>query len=155
MQKELLQNMISQNQMTCSYSLNRITEENAALRLTKAAASIGFIYRHIGECIHLFCQFFDVRTGVQNTTIGKTDEGQGKNIDESRQLVDEGFEKLHQLIEAQPDEYWLGNVETPFFGTIPRIRLLAHVLFHNSNHAGQISMSLARGSRYDISELKQ
>lgn len=155
MQKELLQNMISQNQMTCSYSLDRITAENATLRLTKAAGSIGFIYRHIGECMHLFCTFFSVPTEVQNTTIGKTDEGQGKNIDESRQLVGEGFAKLHELIKVQPDEYWMGNVQTPFFGTIPRIRLLAHVLFHNSNHAGQISLTLARGSRYDTSELKQ
>jgi uncharacterized damage-inducible protein DinB len=148
MQKELLQNLVSQNQKTCSYSFDRITEENAVLRLTEKAASIGFIYRHIGECIHLFCTFFNVQTQVQNTTIGKTDEGQGKNVDESRQLVSEGFAKLHQLIEVQADEYWLGNVETPFFGNIPRIRLFAHVLFHNSNHAGQISLSLARGFRF-------
>jgi uncharacterized damage-inducible protein DinB len=155
MQKELLLNMVSQNQMTCSYSFDKVTEENAALRLSKTAASIGFIYRHVAECIHLFCTFFDVPTEVRNTTIGKTDEGQGKNLDESRQLIAEGFVKLHQLTTVQPDEYWLGNVETPFFGTIPRIRLFAHALFHNSHHAGQISMTLARGSRYGISELKQ
>ena len=149
MQKELLKIMVIQNQITSSYSFNRVTEDNADIRLTNTAASIGFIYRHIGECINLFCQFFGVPTEVQNTTIGKTDEGQGKNIRESRQLIEEGFEKLHQLIESQPDEYWLGNVDTPFFGTIPRIRLFAHILFHNSHHAGQISMSLARGNRYD------
>ena len=155
MQKELLKNMVMQNQMTSSYSFNRVTEDNADVRLTNTAASIGFIYRHIGECINLFCQFFGVPTEVKNTTIGKTDEGQGKNIHESRQLIEEGFEKLHQLIESQPDEYWLGNVDTPFFGTIPRIRLFAHILFHNSHHAGQISMSLARGTRYDFAELKK
>ena len=153
MQKELLQNMVMQNEMTCSYSFNRITEENAALRLTKNAASIGFIYRHIAECIHLFCNFFNVPAEVKNTTIGKTDEGQGKNINESRKLIEEGFTKLHQLIESQPDEYWLGNVDTPFFGSIARVRLFAHILFHNSHHAGQISMSLSRGSNYDPAEL--
>jgi uncharacterized damage-inducible protein DinB len=146
MQRELLQNMISQNQKTCSYSFDRITEETAALRLTKDAASIGFIYRHIGECIHLFCGFFDVPTDVRNSTIGKSDEGQGREVAESRRLVEEGFAKLHRLVEERPDEYWLGDVDTPFFGTLPRIRLFAHVLFHNSNHAGQISLTLARGS---------
>lgn len=155
MQKELLQNMVTQNQMTCSYSFNRITEETAPLRLTSSAASIGFIYRHIGECINLFCQFFGVSTEVQNTTIGKTDEGQGKNIAESRKLIEEGFAKLHQLIGSQPDKYWLDNVDTPFFGTVTRIRLFAHILFHNSHHAGQISMSLSRGSKYDPAELAE
>ena len=115
MQKELLQNMVSQNQVTSSYSFDKITQENSDLRLTPKAASVGFIYRHIGECIHLFCSFFNVPTEVQNTTIGKTDEGQGKNVEESRRLVAEGFAKLHQLVKTQPDEYWLGTVDTPFF----------------------------------------
>src|SRR5689334_6490871 len=145
MQKELLKNMVKQNQMTSSYAFDRITDTNAVLRLTKSAASIGFIYRHIGETINLFCQFFGLPNEVQNTTIGKTDEGQGQDIQQSRRWIEEGFAKLYKLIETQPDEYWLGNVETPFFGTIPRIRLFAHILFHNSNHAGQISLTLARG----------
>jgi uncharacterized damage-inducible protein DinB len=83
---------------------------------------------------------------VQNTTIGKTDEGQGKDIQQSRRLIDEGYANLYKLIETQPDDYWLGDIETPFFGTIPRIRLFAHILFHGSHHAGQISMTLSRGS---------
>lgn len=114
MQKELLKNMVSQNQMTCSYSFNRIAEDNAELRLTKTAASIGFIYRHIAECIHLFCTFFNVPTEVQNTTIGKTDERQGKSTIESRRLIDEGFTKLLKLIETQPDEYWTAMLKRLF-----------------------------------------
>jgi len=146
MQKELLENIVKQNQMTSSYSLDRITDDNAVLRLTKTAASIGFIYRHIGETFNLFCQFLGVPTDVQNTTIGRTDEGQRRSIQQSRRLIEEGFAKLYKLIETQPDEYWFGNVETPFFGTVPRIRLFAHILFHTSNHAGQISLTLSRGS---------
>jgi uncharacterized damage-inducible protein DinB len=148
MQKEFLKNMVRQNQMTCSHSFNEVAEENAGLRLTKTAASIGFIYRHTAECMHLFCTFFNVPTEVQNTTIGKTDEGQGGSTIESRRLIDEGFTKLLKLIETQPDEYWTGTVETPFFGTIPRSRLFAHILFHNSHHAGQISMTLSRGTHF-------
>jgi uncharacterized damage-inducible protein DinB len=40
---------------------------------------------------------------------------------------------------------WLKPVDTPFFGTVSRIRLFAHALFHTSHHAGQISLTLAKG----------
>ncbi|MBS1503868.1 MAG: DinB family protein, partial [Bacteroidetes bacterium] len=49
MEKEFLQNILEQNKMTSSFSFNRITTDNADLRLNRQAASIGFIYRHIGE----------------------------------------------------------------------------------------------------------
>jgi hypothetical protein len=52
---------------------------------------------------------------------------------------------LEALVESSSDEEWLNLVETPFFGSIPRIRLFSHVLFHTSHHAGQISMTLAKG----------
>ncbi|MGH7650432.1 MAG: DinB family protein [Gemmatimonadaceae bacterium] len=146
MQKELLRKMVDQNRMTSSYSFDRVTETNATLRLTPTAASIGFIFRHIAETINLFSQFFGVPTDVKNTTIGKTDEGQGKDVQLSRRLIEEGFGKLYKLVETQSDEYWLGDVETPFFGTTARIRLFAHILFHNSHHAGQISLTLSRGA---------
>jgi uncharacterized damage-inducible protein DinB len=53
---------------------------------------------------------------------------------------------LQDLIENSAEEDWLKSVDTPFFGTVSRIRLFAHVLFHNSHHAGQISLTLAKGS---------
>jgi uncharacterized damage-inducible protein DinB len=53
---------------------------------------------------------------------------------------------LQDLAENSPEEDWLKPVDTPFFGTVSRARLFAHVLFHNSHHAGQISMTLAKGS---------
>jgi uncharacterized damage-inducible protein DinB len=52
---------------------------------------------------------------------------------------------LRSLTQNSADEDWLKPVDTPFFGTVPRIRLFAHVLFHTSHHAGQISLTLARG----------
>src|SRR5215475_16157110 len=122
MQKEILLEILKQNQVTSHFSFDRVTKENAPFKLNEKAASIGFIYRHIGETINLFCQFFGVPTDAQNTTIGKTDEGQGQDVQQSRRLIDEGYSKLYKLIETQPDDYWLGDIETPFFGTIPRIR---------------------------------
>jgi uncharacterized damage-inducible protein DinB len=44
-----------------------------------------------------------------------------------------------------PDEEWLGLIDTPFFGKVTRLRLFSHVLFHNSHHCGQISLTLSKG----------
>jgi uncharacterized damage-inducible protein DinB len=145
MEKAFLQNILEQNKMTSSYSFDRISNDNAGLRLNKPAASIGFIYRHIGETMNLFTGFLGLKTGVQNTTMGQTDTGQGKNTEESRQLVKQGYGLLAQIIETMPAEDWLGMIDTPFFGQVTRVRLFAHILFHNSHHAGQISLTLSKG----------
>jgi uncharacterized damage-inducible protein DinB len=136
--------------MTSDYSFTRITNENAGMRLNPKAASIGFIYRHIGETMNMFTGFFGINTGVQNTTMGQTDTGQGKNVDESRQLVNQGYDLLAQLIETAPPESWLGLIDTPFFGKVTRVRLFAHILFHNSHHCGQISLTLSKGELVDV-----
>lgn len=146
MQKEFLQNIIAQNQLTCSFALNKISNENASFRLNERAASVAFIYRHIGETFNLFATFFGQPTDVQNTTMGQTDHGQGANIEESRELVKKGYSVWQQIIETTPDEEWLELIDTPFFGKVTKLRLFSHTLFHNSHHCGQISMTISRGS---------
>lgn len=145
MQKEVLLEILKQHQFTSHFSLDRISQENASLRLNADAASIGFIFRHIGETMNLFAQFFGVPTDVKNTTIGQTDNGQQFDVEESRELVSRGYGVLKGLVENSSDDDWLKNVDTPFFGTVTRIRLFVHVLFHTSHHAGQIAMTLSRG----------
>jgi uncharacterized damage-inducible protein DinB len=147
MQKEILLEILKQNQFTSHFSLDRVNEQSAALRLNDKAASVGFIYRHIGETMNLFGQFFGVPTDVTNTTMGQTDNGQAFDLEQSRDLISRGYGVLKGLVENSADEDWLKPVDTPFFGTVSRIRLFAHVLFHNSHHAGQISMTLAKGSK--------
>jgi uncharacterized damage-inducible protein DinB len=146
MEKEFLRNILEQNKMTSSFSFNRVSNENAGHRLNKQAASIGFIFRHIGETMNLFTTFLGQTTNVQDTTMGRTDTGQGKNVEESRQLVNKGYNLLEQIIETTPREEWLGMIDTPFFGKVTRLRLFSHILFHNSHHAGQISLTLSKGS---------
>jgi uncharacterized damage-inducible protein DinB len=146
MGKEFLQNIFAQNQLTCSFALNKVSGENSGFRLNKDAASVGFIYRHIGETMNLFTTFLGYTTDVQNTTMGQSDRGQGKNIEDSRQLIDKGFNVWQHIIEITSDEEWLGLIDTPFFGRVTRLRLFSHVLFHNSHHCGQILMILSKGS---------
>ena len=76
MQKEILLEILKQSQITSHVSFDRVSEENASLRLNDKTASIGFIYRHIGETMNLFGQFFGIPTDVINTTMGQTDNGQ-------------------------------------------------------------------------------
>lgn len=144
MNQAILSEMLAQNKVSCSFALNRITEENAAWRVNEAAASIGFIYRHIGETMNLFGNFFGRQTGVQNTTMGAEDRGQHFAVAESRGLVERGYAMLEGLVAEMPDEAWLDTVETPFFGTVSRARLFSHVLFHTAHHSGQISLTLSR-----------
>lgn len=145
MQKDLLLDMIAQNRMTCAAAFDTITPENGSFQLNAQTASAGFIYRHIGEMMNLFGLFFGLPSAVQNTTMGQTDTGQGHDINASRQLIEQGFDRLQHYAENTPDTAWLDPIETPFFGTVSRVRLFAHILFHNSYHAGQIGLTLARG----------
>jgi len=147
MQKGVLLEIVKQNQITSHFSFDKITEENASLRLNGKTASIGVIYRHIGETINLFGQFFGIPTDVKNTTMGQIDKGEHYDVGHSRELIERGYQMLRDLVENSTEEDWLKPVDTPFFGTVSRARLFAHVLFHNSHHAGQISMTLAHGSR--------
>jgi len=150
-QKEILLEMLRQNQFTNSFSFDRVTAENADLRLNDQTASIGFIYRHIGETMNLFAQFLGTSTDVENTTIGQLDTGQHSDVARSRELIARGYRVLQELIEHGAED-WLKPVDTPFFGKVSRIRLLAHTLFHTSNHAGQISPTLAKGRRVIVTE---
>jgi hypothetical protein len=146
MQREVLLDMLKQNEFTSHFSLDRVNAETASLRLNDKTASIGFIYRHIGETMNLFGAMLGVPTEVKNTTMGQTDTGHGVDVEHSRKLIAQGYAVLRWLVQHSADEDWLKPVETPFFGTATRIRLFSHALFHTSNHAGQMSLTLARGT---------
>jgi hypothetical protein len=152
MQKDVLLEIVKQNQYTSSFSFDRITEQNSGLRLNDRTASIGFIYRHVGETINLFSQFLGIPTDVRNTTMGEIDTGQHFDIGYSRELIERGYKVLEELVEDSSEEDWLKPVDTPFFGTVSKVRLFAHALFHTSNHAGQIALMLAKGRRPSVDE---
>lgn len=143
--KDILKDMLIQNQTTNDFALKQVSATNISMRLNDSTASIGFIYRHMGETIHLFCTFFGEKTSVINSTMGFSDIGQGKTLQESRLLVESGYALLTDIIHKNKNEWWFEEIDTPFFGKINRIRLFAHILYHNSHHAGQISLTLSRG----------
>ena len=147
-QKELLQEMLVQNMTTNSYALDRVTNENKGYKLNTETASIGFIYRHIGETMNLFGYFLGVPSDIQNTTMGQQDTGQDFEIETSKLYIDMGYKMLENLIKNSKDEDWSLTTDTPFFGTVSRMRLFSHILFHNSHHAGQISLTLSKGRAF-------
>ena len=144
--KELLQEMLVQNRITNAYALDRITNENKHYRLNNETASIGFIYRHIGETMNLLGYFLGVPSDIQNTTMGQQDTGQDFELETSKLYMDKGYKMLEDVIRTSKDEDWSLTTDTPFFGTVSRMRLFAHILFHNAHHAGQISLTLSKGT---------
>ncbi len=93
----------------------------------------------------MFGYFFGKPSEVQNTTLGKHDEGQGNDFEKSRKLIDDGFKMLEEIIEATPTSGWSDILETPFFGAVSKARLFSHILYHNSYHSGQIALAIKRG----------
>jgi len=146
MTKHLLKDLLEQNQKTCSFTFKEITQNNSSLKLNEDTASVGFMYRHIGEIMHLISQFFGIPTTVQNTTMGEKDTGKVYQWEESKKLVEEGYQLLENLIENLSEKEWMETIDTPFFGTISRAKLFGHILYHNSYHCGQITLTLKRGS---------
>ena len=144
MEQSLFKELLAQNIQSCSYAFDAITEENKNYRLNEGAASVGFIFRHVGETMLLFGYFFGIPTNASNTTMGKQDSGQGEDLSTSRELFEKGYALLEQIIASTPDAGWFEPVETPFFGTVSKARLFSHILYHNSYHAGQIALTLKR-----------
>ncbi|MEX2437843.1 MAG: DinB family protein, partial [Candidatus Babeliales bacterium] len=116
--------------------------------LTEQTASVGFIYRHIGEATNLMAQFFGYNTDVEGTTMGQTDTGKDYDLETSRMLVEEGYATLEKLVNETAENEWLEEVDTSWFGTLSRINLLAITLFHNSHHYGQIASASVKGKKY-------
>jgi uncharacterized damage-inducible protein DinB len=145
MEKEIFKDLLVQNRLSCSYAFTKVNQENVSKTLNENTASVGFIYRHVGETMLQFGYFFGLPSKIQNTTLGKQDEGQGKNFEESKKLMEQGFKLLEEIIESTPSSGWSEIVETPFFGAVSKTRLFSHILYHNSYHAGQIALALKRG----------
>ena len=148
--QNILREILEQNLKTCSYTFNEIKEENLSYRLNNKTATVGFIYRHIGEIMLLYGNFFGIPSRIQNTTMGQQDEGQGKNLKESEELIENGFKMLHQIIETTEEESWRDLIDTPFFGKVSKSKLFSHILFHNTYHAGQIGLTLKRAEGRQI-----
>ena len=145
MGQEIFKDLLAQNILSCSFSLDMVNNENVSKKLNEKTSSVGFIYRHIGETMLMFGYFFGKPSEIQNTTMGKQDEGQGKDFEESKILIEKGFKMLEEIIESTPNSEWSEIVETPFFGSVSKAKLFSHILYHNSYHSGQIGLTLKRG----------
>jgi len=142
--KDILNAMVEQNETRFWAMCDRLSVENADLRLNSKAASAGFIYRHVSETMIRLGYFIGMPTAVENTTIGQQDTGQGRDLEASRILAEQGFGMLKEFIAKTPDEAWMEPIETPFFGTVPMVKMFSHILYHNYYHMGQVGLTLAK-----------
>jgi len=126
---EIFKDLLAQNIISCGFSLNMVNSENVSKSLNENTASVGFIYRHIGETMLMFGYFFGKQSDIQNTTMGKQDEGQGQDYEESKRLIEQGFKLLDEIIESTPISEWSEIVQTPFFGAVSKVRLFSHILY--------------------------
>lgn len=148
MYKQILFQLVEQSRKDSFRILNDINTNNAGFRLTGQTASVGFIYRHIGEATNLITQFFGYSTNVDGSTMGQKDSGKNYDLETSRMLVEKGYTTLEKLVNETTDNEWLEEVETSWFGKLSRINLLAITLFHNSHHCGQIASAIVKGKSY-------
>ncbi|MBS7252355.1 DinB family protein [Flavobacterium branchiicola] len=146
MQKQILLDLLDHNRFVCNATFKKITPENSRFRLNEKTASVGFIYRHIGETANILGEFFGVKTDVENTTIGQSDTGKNYDLQTSHTFMEQGYKTLEDLIKNSSDQDWFEDVETSFLGTVPRMKLLSIILFHNSHHCGQIASAIVKGN---------
>ena len=123
---EIFKDLLAQNIISCGFSLNMVNSENVSKSLNENTASVGFIYRHIGETMLMFGYFFGKQSDIQNTTMGKQDEGQGQDYEESKRLIEQGFKLLDEIVESTPISEWSEIVQTPFFGAVLNIQATRH-----------------------------
>ncbi len=144
MEQQIFRDLLEQNKLSCSFAFNEVNQANAALKLNSNTSSVGFMYRHVAETMLMFGYFFGMPSEVANTTMAQQDTGQGADVAATKDLLDKGFAMLEQLIENTPSGGWSETIDTPFFGTVSKAKLFAHILYHNSYHAGQIGLTLKR-----------
>lgn len=145
MQKQIMLQLLEQSKSDCLRILNQVNSENAAYRLCEKTASVGFIYRHVGESIHFLAQCFGFPEDVEGTTMGQTDTGENYDLETSGHIFVQGYSKLEKLVNNTTENEWLEEVVTTWFGKTSRIKLFSILLFHNSHHCGQIASAIVKG----------
>ena len=149
MEKEILLEMLEVSRFKCEAAFREMNSENADFRLVARTATAGFLYRHIAETTLTLGQDLGFETDATDTTSGKDDTGQRYSLEESRRLLDQAYDKLEELVKNNSGQFWMETVDTLFFGTVTRMKLLSIVLFHNAHHCGQAASALIKGRKFE------
>lgn len=130
--------------------LGRLTAENSQNRINPQTATAGFYMRHIAEAQLLLCKlFFDTTTelpyGAPQTMRVASDDGRLFDVEETRQIMELGYDTIRKAIADTSEETW--NAPKPtFFGEGNRIQGMARLINHSSHHCGQIELAIKKGS---------
>jgi uncharacterized damage-inducible protein DinB len=140
---EILLKLWIEARLRFSNQLEYLSENDLKKKLGDSPNSVGFLIRHIGEVELLFAKnvFGDRSVKVTaKTVIEKRDTGQWIDLEELKNYVNDTFEQLKSIVEAQTDTDWETIITTQEFGTKTKAEALGRIVSHSAYHAGQIEI---------------
>ena len=140
---EILLKLWIEARLRFSNQLEHLSENDLKKKLGDSPNSVGFLIRHIGEVELLFAKnvFGDRSVKVTaKTVIEKRDTGQWIDLEELKNYVNDTFEQLKSIVEAQTDTDWETIITTQEFGTKTKAEALGRIVSHSAYHAGQIEI---------------
>jgi DinB superfamily len=129
--------------------LNQLTTENSLNRINPLTGTAGFYMRHIAEAqILLSKMFFETTTGLPYgaplTLRVPNDDGRLYDVEETKQLMQLGYDTLKKVIADTPDAAWQ-TTKTTVFGELTLLQGFSRILNHNAHHCGQIELAFKKG----------
>ncbi len=145
MTTSILNSIADTNFLKVKLLLEKLTTENSLNRINQETGTAGFYFRHIAEAqILLGKLFFDSSTNLpyENplTMRVPNDDGRQYDIEETKMMMQTGFDSLKSIIENTSESDWHTIKHTQPFGDIMLIQGLSRVLNHNAHHCGQIEL---------------
>jgi hypothetical protein len=145
----LLMQLFEINILKINGLLNRLTAENSQNRINPQTATAGFYMRHIAEAQILLCKLFfdaapDLPYGAPQTMRVASDDGRLFDVEETKQLMELGYEALKTAIAKTSTKTW-NEPKPTFFGEGNRIQGIARILNHSAHHCGQIELAIKKG----------
>jgi uncharacterized damage-inducible protein DinB len=140
---EILLKLWIEARLRFSNQLEYLSENDLKKKLGDSPNSVGFLIRHIGEVELLFAKnvFGDRSVKVTaKTVIEKRDTGQWIDLEELKNYVNDTFEQLKSIVEAQTDTDWETIITTQEFGTKTKAEAFGRIVSHSAYHAGQIEI---------------
>jgi len=136
----------------CYYQQNqvfeKVNEDNFSFKLVENTSSVGFVFLHMAETQLFFANvFFGTPMDVVPLTLRTKDEGQVKDMEAVKEVIQKANKYIYDSIKSLPEEKWLEVVEAPF-GKLTRVQGLGALINHTQHHIGQAIQAIKKGKTF-------